>query len=138
MKPGVIKVRTNAEVCQGCRSCEAICSLVHTEAVCPSSIGIKIAEQQKLGVFKIIVCQQCFDMPCADACPSEAIARNAYSGAVEISADKCIGCGSCAAACPYQAISLSEVSGETKAYKCDLCGGLPECVSACPRQALSW
>lgn len=137
MKPGVIKLRTNPDVCQGCRSCEAICSLVHTEAVCPSSTGISIRERESLGSFEIFVCQQCFDIPCAEVCPAQAIVRNGYSGAVEIN-ENCTGCGNCVNACPFNAIRLAACGGETKAYKCDLCGGLPECVGACPRQALSW
>lgn len=137
MKPGVIKLRTNPEICQGCRSCEAVCSLLHTDAVCPSTTGIKVVEKEKLGTFDLIVCQQCFDMPCAAACPTGAMTRNAYSGAVEVG-DGCIGCGACAAACPFGAITMSSASGESRPYKCNLCGGLPECVNACPRHALGW
>ncbi|MEL7649943.1 MAG: 4Fe-4S dicluster domain-containing protein [Sedimentibacter sp.] len=137
MKPGVIKIRTNKDVCQGCRSCEAVCSLVHTDAVSPVTVGIRIAEQNQLGKFKITVCQQCFDMPCAEACPVSIIARNAYSGAVEIG-EGCTGCGACASACPFGAIMMADLEGDVKPYKCDLCGGLPQCVPACPRQALSW
>ena len=137
LKPGVIKLRTNPDVCQGCRSCEAVCSLVHQGFVAPSSTGMKVVEKEKLGTFELVVCQQCFDMPCVYACPTGAMARNAYSGAVEVG-EGCIGCGACAAACPYDAIIMSEVSGEMMPHKCNLCGGLPECVSACPRQALSW
>lgn len=137
LKPGVIKVKTNKEVCQGCRTCEAVCSLNHTDAVSPQTRGIQISELGQLGKFKITVCQQCFDMPCAEACPENIIARNAYSGAVVIG-EGCIGCGSCAEACPFSAIVMTDFDGEVKPFKCDLCGGLPECVSACPRQALSW
>ena len=137
MKPGVIKLKVNKEVCQGCRTCEAVCSLVHTDAVSPQTRGIQITELNQLGKFKINVCQQCFDMECAAACPVNAITRNAYSGAVEIG-EGCTGCGECAKACPINAIVMTDFGGEIKPFKCDLCGGLPECVSACPRQALSW
>lgn len=137
MKPGVIKLKVNKEVCQGCRTCEAVCSLVHTDAVSPQTRGIQITELNQLGKFKITVCQQCLDMECAAACPVNAIARNAYSGAVEIG-NSCTGCGECAIACPFNAIVMTDFGGDIKPFKCDLCGGLPECVSACPRQALSW
>lgn len=137
MKPGVIKLKVNKEVCQGCRTCESICSLVHTDAVSPQTRGVQITELNQLGKFKITVCQQCFDMECAAACPVNAIARNAYSGAVEI-IEGCTGCGACADACPFNAIVMTDFGGNIKAFKCDLCGGLPECVPACPRQALSW
>jgi len=137
MKPGVIKINTNKSVCQGCRSCEAVCSLVHTEAVSPQVRGIQVTELNELGKFKLTVCQQCSDMQCARVCPVECIKRNPYSGAVEIQ-EGCTGCGACAEECPIKAIVMVNLDNEVKAYKCDLCGGLPECVFACPRQALSW
>lgn len=137
MKPGVIKIITNKEVCQGCRTCEAVCSMVHTEAVSPQVRGIQIKELNELGNFKLTVCQQCSDMLCAEACSVGCITRNSYSGAVEI-VDGCMGCGACVDACPIHAIVMANLCGKIKAFKCDLCGGLPECVPACPRQALSW
>lgn len=137
MKPGVIKLNVNNDVCQGCRSCEAVCSLVHTGAVSPQFTGIQVKEPGEPGRFELVVCQQCYDFPCGDVCPSGCITRNAYSGAVEIGVG-CIGCGACAEACPYGAIVMTELDGEIKPFKCNLCGGLPECVAACPRQALSW
>lgn len=77
MKPGVIKVRTNPESCQGCRTCEAVCSARHFGAVNPASTGIRIAEKETLGEFSITVCQQCHEMYCAKVCPVNAIARDA-------------------------------------------------------------
>lgn len=137
MKPGVIKVKTNKESCQGCRTCEAVCSLVHAEAVSPQIRGIQVKELNELGKFKLTVCQQCSDMLCANACPVGCITRNSYSGAVVIE-DGCTACGACVEACPIGAIVMTSLNGETRPFKCDLCGGLPECVSACPRQSLSW
>ncbi|MDR0448586.1 MAG: 4Fe-4S dicluster domain-containing protein [Treponema sp.] len=137
MKPGAIKLKTHPEVCQGCRSCEAVCSVQHYSAVSPTGTGIRVEEKEAMGTFNLFVCEQCFDMPCARACSAEVISRNSYSGAVEIGED-CSGCGVCVEACSFKAIVMSEVSGKTRAVKCDLCGGLPVCVNACPRQALSW
>ena len=137
MKPGAIKIKMNPEVCQGCRVCEAVCSLNHFGAVSPSGTGIRVEEKEQLGTFNLFVCQQCFDLPCADVCPQNAIARNSYSGAVEVG-EECNGCGACVDACPYNAIVISAVTGKERAVKCDLCGGLPVCFNACPRQVLSW
>ncbi len=137
MKPGVIKVLTTARNCQGCRCCEAVCSLTHTGVVSPQYTGILVEEKSELGNFKLTVCQQCFDFPCKDACKTGCISRNAYSGAVEVNED-CIGCGACREACPIKAIRIVNIDGKDRAYKCDLCGGLPQCVSVCPRNVLSW
>lgn len=137
MKPGVVKVLTNPKSCQGCRACEAICSMQHFGIVNPNAAGIKIKELEELGKFSQIVCQQCIDMPCADACPDKAIKRNTYSGAVVIE-DNCNACGKCADACPIHAIAIVELGEDKKAVKCDLCGGLPQCISMCPRQVLGW
>lgn len=137
MKQGAIKLNVNNEVCQGCRTCESVCSLVHINSVSPQVRGVQVNEQNELGNFKLVVCQQCFDMPCAAACPIGIISRNPYSGSVVIG-EGCIGCGACIESCPFDAIVMTNLDGNLKAFKCDLCGGLPECVSACPRQALSW
>ncbi|MBO4365532.1 MAG: 4Fe-4S dicluster domain-containing protein [Eggerthellaceae bacterium] len=134
---GVIHIKMDESVCQGCRTCESVCSLFHTGAVNPTTTGIKI-RQPETGVYTANICQQCFDAPCAQACPKGAIVYNEYSYVYEIT-DDCIGCGKCAKACPFDAIMISDpASGAKKAYKCDLCGGKPQCIEACPRTALSW
>ncbi len=134
---GVIHIKAAVESCQGCRTCESVCSLFHTGSINPTTTGIKVA-QPTVGVYAVTVCQQCFDAPCAKACPADALIYNEYSCVYEVS-DACIGCGTCARACPYGAITMSDsASGSVRAYKCDFCGGVPQCIKACPRQVLSW
>lgn len=137
MKPGVIKLRTNAKTCQGCRACESVCSLYHFDVINPTASGVQISELKELGKFRQVVCQQCLDMRCETVCPEKAITRDSYSGAVVIN-ENCTGCGECIEACGIGAIRLAELNGNKRAVKCDLCGGLPQCVSICPRQALGW
>jgi Fe-S-cluster-containing hydrogenase component 2 len=137
MKPGTVKVLTHARACQGCRACEAICSLKHFGEINPRATGIKIDEKQELGKFQQTICQQCIDMPCAEPCPENAIQRDGFTGAVVI-LDTCTGCGACVEACPIGAIRMADIANVTRAVKCDFCGGIPECVNICPRQALSW
>lgn len=137
MKPGVVKILANPKACQGCRACEAVCSLQHFGQVNPNATGIKINELNELGKFKQVICQQCIDMQCADVCPEKAITRDSYTGAVIIG-ESCSGCGACADACPIGAINIAEINGNRKAVKCDLCGGVPQCVAICPRQSLGW
>jgi len=137
MKPGVVKILSNSKACQGCRACEAVCSLNHFGLVNPNATGIKIIELEELGKFKQIECQQCVDMQCASACAQNAITRNSFTGAVEIN-ENCNGCEKCVEACPIGAIQITKINEEMKVVKCDLCGGVPQCVLICPRQALSW
>jgi Fe-S-cluster-containing dehydrogenase component len=93
-------------------------------------------------------CQHCREPACLEPCPTGAIRRDA-TGAVELDADLCTGCGACAKACPWEAVRMaprppSSNRGATAtmsaeiAVKCDLCRGLdgPECVSACPTDAI--
>ncbi len=137
MQPGIVKIQTFPATCQGCRACEAQCSMFHYGYVNPNSVGIKIREHAELGKFDQVICVQCIDMPCAEVCPNGAIVHNSYSGAVEITED-CNGCGLCADECSIGAIRMVVMDGQTKAVKCNLCGGLPSCVPICPRQALGW
>jgi Fe-S-cluster-containing hydrogenase component 2 len=137
LKPGRVKLQLTAELCQGCRACEAVCSTYHLGFNNPFGTGIHIYEKAELGNFVQVACVQCVDMPCAEACPTGAIIHNSYSGAVEIT-DDCNLCGSCVDACPIHAIWIAPSQSIKKAVKCDLCGGLPQCVAVCPRQALAW
>jgi Fe-S-cluster-containing hydrogenase component 2 len=137
MKLGTVRVSLNPAACQGCRACEAQCSLKNFGVVNPCLTGIKIQEQEELGKFKQIVCVQCEDMPCAASCPENAISRDGYSGAVNVT-ENCTGCGSCISAFPIGAIHLVEFEGKTRAFKCNLCGGQPQCVNICPRNAIGW
>ncbi|MBT7260383.1 MAG: 4Fe-4S dicluster domain-containing protein [Desulfobacula sp.] len=80
-----------------------------------------------------IVCNQCENAYCMNACPSKAIHRN-DEGIVCVSEDKCIGCGLCVQYCP---IGMAALDPDTqKAVKCELCQGEPLCVEACPTGAL--
>ena len=136
MKPGVIHVRPTARHCQGCRTCEAVCSVRHYDKVNPQATGIRVKEET-IGKFKITVCLQCNGMYCAKACPNNNILRSSFSGAVYVD-DNCVGCGSCAEACEINAITMVDMGQGVKAVKCDLCGGLPQCQSVCPRNCLAW
>jgi len=130
------------EKCTGCRICENFCSFHHEEAIWPARSRITVAAQSNDGPFTLIVCHQgqdpCLpesgDVPCAAACPVDAITRNEDTGAWVINIEECIGCGACAEACPFEAIIFDETLDVP--LKCDLCGGEPECVEMCPGGAL--
>ena len=132
----------DAEKCTGCRICESFCSFHHEGAILPVRTRISILAQSDKGPFSIVVCQQCEGLglpeggtvPCADACPTEAITRDLLTGAWLVNADECIGCGACADACPNGALTFDAELGIP--LKCDLCGGEPECAAMCPSGAI--
>jgi Fe-S-cluster-containing hydrogenase component 2 len=80
-----------------------------------------------------VVCNQCENAYCMNACPTGAITRN-KAGIVTIDRQKCTGCGLCAEYCPVNVIVMHPETG--KAFKCELCRGNPQCVEACPTKAL--
>jgi carbon-monoxide dehydrogenase iron sulfur subunit len=122
--------------CDGCRECEAACSLKRTGWNNPALSSIRVVTDETIaGFYFPVVCFQCSDSPCAPACPVEAIFRDA-DGRLIINAARCIGCKMCVAACPFGAMGFDDARG--RAFKCDLCGGDPECVRHCEPKALSY
>lgn len=140
-QPKEIFVRTDR--CLGCRTCVIACAVEHSETktlfgavsqkIIPKSrIYVEWAEPDK----KVpIVCRQCEDAPCMQACISGAITRNGQ-GVVITDEDKCIGCWTCVMVCPYGVIGRQLENH--KAYRCDRCPDreIPACVAACPTDAL--
>lgn len=80
-KFGAISIINNKSVIDGskCKNCKMCIS------ACPYNAIVKIK------------------VPCEDACPVDAIAKNEH-GLAEIDFDKCISCGKCVAACPFGAV----------------------------------
>jgi anaerobic carbon-monoxide dehydrogenase iron sulfur subunit len=79
-------------------------------------------------------CMQCADAACAKVCPSNALKRNASTGAIEVKEDLCVGCALCEAACPFGHMRFDRDLGLP--LKCDLCNGNPACARFCPTRAL--
>ncbi len=124
----------NADLCIGCRMCEAVCSLVHYGAVGISHARLKVLRYDNVAFFNPIVCTQCEVPNCASVCPSKAISKNPETGVVKVSKKKCTGCKMCLTACPFGAMAF--VDGV--AIKCDHCGGQPSCVEFCQAKALTF
>ena len=137
--------------CVGCRRCEIACTVFNDGKSQASISRVKVGRnlnfgpkgasagfwrgEGEFGNFRMIqeTCKQCpHPVPCATACPQDAIQADPVTGARVVDASKCIGCGLCTGACPWQMIGVD--SDTKKATKCFLCG---ECVSACPTGALS-
>ena len=127
---------SNTDRCTGCRLCESICSLVHTETCNPERSRIRILRMEQKGVDIPMFCLQCEDAACIAACPVSAINRNKSTGTVEIDYELCIKCKECIIACPFEGMYFDSI--EDKIIKCDLCGGDPKCVMFCDTQAIEF
>ncbi|MGE5506875.1 MAG: 4Fe-4S dicluster domain-containing protein [Chitinophagales bacterium] len=144
--------------CTGCKRCELACSEYNDGKASPSLARIKVSRNYNFGPrgqqagmersagefgnFRLIqdTCKQCpHPVPCATACPNDAIVMDEKTGARVVDPEKCKGCKICQRACPWDMMTFDPEAG--KATKCFLCGGKPQCVEACPTMALlyvSW
>lgn len=124
---------TEPELCTGCGSCVLGCSLAKEGRFGFVRSRIKLAKDEKKGMFTPIVCRQCASAPCATACPVDAINRS-EGRILLVDEETCIGCLECAVACPFGVMAVSE----GRPLKCDLCGGDPRCVHVCHSGALQF
>jgi len=126
--------------CVGCRICEVACALKNDGEVNPFKSRIKIYTYQPT-VFIGIVCQQCGDRPCINACPVEpdqddrrALYEDPNTKALAVNLDRCVNCGACAEACETKRNgNLTMNDDDIPVGYCVLCG---ECVKQCPQNAL--
>jgi Fe-S-cluster-containing hydrogenase component 2 len=121
------------QLCSGCSICELVCAIKHFGANNPkkSAIRVQFSYPRPAGN-KPVVCSQCEDPSCAEACPTDAL--ESVDGVVQLDEDKCIYCFDCVEACPFEAMYVHRDSGLP--IKCDMCGGDPECVKKCPKDAV--
>jgi Fe-S-cluster-containing hydrogenase component 2 len=120
------------EKCTACNRCLYACSAAKEGSFRPSRARLHINNFGIRGFSAPSVCFQCPKPECLEACPEEAISKNA-AGVVLVDAAKCDGCGACVPACPY---GMIEQYPGGQAYKCDHCGGDPACVKECSFEAL--
>ncbi len=135
--------------CIGCRTCEIACVMAHSEGDSSSMAAENFAPRLKVmktfNVSAPMLCRQCENAPCLNACPNDAI--HTLEGSVQVIQSRCIGCKACMVACPYGAMEVVVgYAGEggrqqrAQANKCDLCHGRsegPACVEVCPTAALT-
>lgn len=130
------RLETSPEQCTGCRLCVLTCSFHHENAFSEALARLWVQADETRWRFEPIVCHQCPDSPCIEACPTGAISRDAVNGGLVLDEDGCVGCQTCVDSCPYQAIIYNE--NRDLVQLCDLCGGDPECVIACPHGAIQY
>jgi anaerobic carbon-monoxide dehydrogenase iron sulfur subunit len=121
--------------CINCHNCEMACAFRFSEGKLPLSgraIKVEVAAERNLP----LTCLQCEEAACVKVCPARAIIRNEVTGALEVYADRCIGCQQCVAVCPFGHIGMDARRGI--ALKCDLCYGNPTCAMFCPTKALEY
>jgi len=121
--------------CTGCRACEYACSVHHTGVVRPSVSRVRVMKHK--GVVDVpVICWQCDDAPCIEACPTTpvAIKKDPKTNGIILDEKICLGakCMKCQEACPAQCIPTNPDTGQP--LMCDLCGD-PECVKACLTQS---
>jgi Fe-S-cluster-containing hydrogenase component 2 len=134
------RVSHDPRKCVGCRVCELACAWKNHGEVNPAKSRIRIYTYQPT-VFVGIVCQQCGDRPCIDACPVDpdkegrrALYENPETKALAVNVDRCIKCGQCADACDFERnANLRLTADNIPEGNCVLCG---ECVKQCPQNAL--
>jgi anaerobic carbon-monoxide dehydrogenase iron sulfur subunit len=109
------------------------CSMANEGYASLSAARVQVQLSPFGGTHQILLCRQCPQAACAEACPEECITRRP-DGWLEIDYQRCTGCRACVEACPLDAIYWSPISGQV--IKCELCGGDPQCVRVCPTEAL--
>ena len=141
--------------CVGCRRCELACTEYNDGKSSPTLSRVKVARNLnygpqgtqfafqrgagKYGNFLVIqdMCKQCpHPVPCATACPNDAIEVKGPVNARVVNTEKCVGCKVCQRACPWDMMTFDAEVG--KASKCTLCDGKPQCVEACPTGSLRY
>ena len=122
------------EKCTGCNQCILICSFTKTGKFSPRDALLHLLSWEQHCLVVPIVCAQCEDRPCVEACVENAFEIDHELGINIINHDLCNVCGLCVDACPTESIVLHPDS--FTAMKCDLCGGEPACVEVCYPGAL--
>jgi len=130
-----MKLIVHPELCTGCRMCEMECAYAHERRFGTSISRVRVSKLEDTGIDYPVMCQQCPNAPCVEACPEGALRRTG-AGTIAVDAALCRRCGACVEACPFGAMNLHPKTGLP--ISCDLCDGNPSCVEGCPTGALTW
>jgi formate dehydrogenase iron-sulfur subunit len=130
--------------CIGCKCCVVACNEQNGN---PAAINWRRVGEIEGGWFPdthrfylSMGCNHCLEPSCLIGCPVEAYTKDAVTGIVQHSADRCIGCQYCTWNCSYGVPQYNPERGVVG--KCDMCYGRlnegrePACVNACPQGAI--
>ncbi|MFQ6134640.1 MAG: 4Fe-4S dicluster domain-containing protein [Nitrososphaerales archaeon] len=154
-------VVTDMEVCSGCRSCQAACTVFNDGECQPDLARIQVLKDYFKGDYLPNQCTQCLWPGCLYSCPTGALQvdtgteggvsqlevrlSSLLSGKLTpettpgtnarvVNERECIGCQQCVEGCA-KIFDVSRVRFNSKKQvvtKCHLCGGEPQCVRFCP------
>lgn len=137
--PGALPEIGFLGACTRCGDCIAACP-AHAIVKLPPSSGL--AAGTPVLNPQVQPCIVCADMPCAAACPTDALTvpANGWAGyaigRLELVPERCITfsgtpCGACAEACPVGPSALAMDEGGRPVLKPEGCVGCGACVRAC-------
>lgn len=127
------RVTFRRDLCAGCLSCVAACSLYRSGRHSPGSARLRLELDPFGGDAVCVVCRQCAAPACVAACPLGALRKDEATGITLLDERRCDGCRRCLEACVFGALFWDTSQG---VIKCDTCGGSPACVEACKFGAL--
>lgn len=130
------QLTADSDKCTGCGMCEMVCSVSRTGVCHPSLARLSVWREEKRGIFIPLVCRQCDDAPCIEACLMNIISKDPSTGITVRREDGCIGCRACQVACPFEASRYNHLRDVV--VNCDHCSGDPMCVKYCPTGALQY
>jgi Fe-S-cluster-containing dehydrogenase component len=149
-------ILVDTTLCEGCRTCEAICAEVNglpepdwdvdvleTERTTKETQFTLINgyETEKGEVYVKRQCMHCNQPACASACLTKAMLKT-EKGPVIWQANKCMGCRYCMVSCPFDIPKFEHHSANPRIRKCSMCwerlqaGEQPACVENCPAEAV--
>lgn len=120
-------VMVDKSKCTGCRHCEYVCSYKHNQGFNMNRSRIQVIRDDTLK-FRTLVCVNCKNPKCIEACPTNAIYRD-ENNVVRVDETKCTACKACINVCNRMFFDYVD----NVAINCDLCGA---CISECPEGAL--
>jgi carbon-monoxide dehydrogenase iron sulfur subunit len=140
LKKNQIEIMLYPAKCDGCegqeyKSCVQACE-THMKEKYGKYNTARINIKSKGNKFFPILCHNCEEAPCVDACMPGARYRDIENGWTLTNYKKCVGCWMCVMVCPFGAIE--RVGKDHYASKCDGCidEETPKCVEACKKGAL--